>query len=62
VATFAEDGPTRCSGLPVERYSTDALRAVFGDGFRLEASVREMHRTPSGAEQPFIYCWFKVQW
>jgi SAM-dependent methyltransferase len=61
VATFAQDGPTRCTGLPVERYSTDSLRAVFGAGFQLETSVLETHWTPGGAKQSFVYCWFKVE-
>lgn len=56
VATFAESGPTKCSGLPVARYTPDALHAVFGSGFRLLESTREDHVTPSGAIQPFVYC------
>ncbi|MGH9807463.1 MAG: class I SAM-dependent methyltransferase [Terriglobia bacterium] len=56
VATFAEDGPTRCSGLEVARYSPDALHTEFGDDFRLVASRRQMHRTPWGAWQAFTYC------
>lgn len=56
VATFAEDGPTRCSGLPVARYSAAQLHHAFGGDFRLTKSVREVHRTPSGGEQRFSYC------
>jgi 2-polyprenyl-3-methyl-5-hydroxy-6-metoxy-1,4-benzoquinol methylase len=56
VATFAEDGPTRCSGLDVARYSPTQLHGVFGAGFVLETSVRENHTTPSGNQQGFIYC------
>lgn len=56
VATFADDGPTRCSGLEVARYSPDALHAEFGGGFRMIRSEREEHVTPSGAVQRFIYC------
>lgn len=56
IATFAEDGPVRCSGLPVERYSASELHGVFGPGFILEASVREDHTTPTGAHQAFTYC------
>jgi ubiquinone/menaquinone biosynthesis C-methylase UbiE len=57
VATFAEDGPTSCSGLPVQRYSAAGLHSTFGEGFRLIGSEREMHHTPSGRDQPFVYCW-----
>jgi SAM-dependent methyltransferase len=56
VATFAEDGPTQCSGLPVMRYSADALHAAFRERFTLIASEREDHRTPAGKRQAFTYC------
>lgn len=56
VATFAEDGPTRCSGLDVARYSPSALHAEFGSGFEQVAAHREEHRTPTGAIQAFTYC------
>ncbi|HJU89776.1 MAG TPA: class I SAM-dependent methyltransferase [Gemmatimonadaceae bacterium] len=60
VASFALDGPSRCSGLDVMRYSPESMRAEFGEGFRLVDSVREDHRTPSGATQAFVYCLCKV--
>ena len=56
VATFAEDGPERCSGLPVARYSAGALHAEFGSDFRLIRSERQQHITPWGAPQAFTYC------
>ena len=56
IATFAEDGPTRCSGLPVARYSPEALHRELGDGFELVSADRETHVTPTGSEQRFIYC------
>lgn len=56
VATFADDGPTRCSGLPVARYSAADLHGEFGRDFRLLVSRREMHETPRGARQAFVYC------
>ncbi|MAB11815.1 class I SAM-dependent methyltransferase [Hyphomonas sp.] len=56
VATFAEDGPETCSGLPVQRYSADELHQTFGAPFRRIRSVREMHHTPSGKTQSFVYC------
>ena len=60
VASFAPDGPTRCSGLEVVRYSPDALHAEFGAGFTLVDSVREDHRTPAGSTQAFMYCLCRV--
>lgn len=56
VATFGPEGPERCSGLPVVRYSSDALHAAFGDAFKLLEHIEEHHRTPWGTEQEFIYC------
>ena len=60
VASFAPDGPARCSGLQVVRYSPDAMHAQFGSGFRLLDSVRDEHHTPSGRMQAFVYCLCEV--
>ena len=56
VATFAEDGPESCSGLPVVRYSVEGLHSEFGTDFRLLRSEHEDHRTPGGQDQSFLYC------
>jgi SAM-dependent methyltransferase len=56
VASFGPDGPRRCSGLPVQRYSPEAMHAEFGTDFRLLDSVREDHQTPAGVTQAFVYC------
>lgn len=58
IATFAHDGPQRCSGLPVTRYSPDGLAAELGEGLRLVESVRHLHPTPWGVIQPFQYSRF----
>ena len=55
VATFADDGPERCSGMPVRRYDPPELAAEFGAGFRLVASRRYLHHTPAGVLQSFQY-------
>jgi ubiquinone/menaquinone biosynthesis C-methylase UbiE len=60
VATFAEDGPTQCSGLPVMRYSPGELHAQFGSAFALLRQEREEHHTPSGTVQKFVYCYCRV--
>ena len=57
VATFAEDGPEKCSGLPVMRYQPEALHAVFGDTFQLVEHEKEAHHTPFGTVQQFVYCY-----
>jgi SAM-dependent methyltransferase len=56
VATFGPQGPERCSGLDVVRYSADGLQAEFGAGLEKIASAREVHTTPWGVEQEFLYC------
>lgn len=56
VATFAEDGPEKCSGLPVMRYSADQLHGEFGAPFDLLGKEREEHHTPAGVIQRFVYC------
>ena len=55
IATFAADGPERCSGLPVQRYSTDSLCEEFGDGLSLVQAVTEDHGTPGGEQQRFLF-------
>ncbi len=59
IATFAEDGPTQCSGLPVMRYSAAELQAEFGEPFSLEQHHKEAHQTPFGSVQQFTYCHFR---
>jgi SAM-dependent methyltransferase len=59
IATFAEDGPLRCSGLETARYSAEQLQAEFAHGFVLEESHRESHVTPGGGVQAFTYCLFR---
>jgi 2-polyprenyl-3-methyl-5-hydroxy-6-metoxy-1,4-benzoquinol methylase len=60
VATFAEDGPLQCSGLPVMRYSATQLQAEFGAAFTLISHERESHHTPFGTTQQFTYCYFRM--
>lgn len=57
VAAFAEDGPTQCSGLPVERYAADRLFGELSTGVPLDLvfAERQVHITPSGSEQPFTW-------
>lgn len=55
IATFAVDGPMRCSGLEVARYTPEELAATFADGFTMEQGFVGSHRTPSGAEQRFSF-------
>ena len=59
IATFSEDGPEQCSGLPVRGYSPSSLLAELGPAFELLGHEKESHQTPIGKMQNFIYCHFK---
>jgi len=59
IATFALDGPKRCSGLPVVRYGPGEMAALFGPEFRLLDTVPETHVTPGTVEQRFTYFWLQ---
>ncbi|HXG88167.1 MAG TPA: class I SAM-dependent methyltransferase [Vicinamibacterales bacterium] len=61
IATFAPDGPKTCSGLPVMRYSPEALAAELGGEFRLVEAVPHLHKTPWGAIQSFQYSRFVLR-
>lgn len=59
MATFAEDGPRQCSGLPTMRFDAESLMAEFGPDFELLRTCRERHLTPGGAVQWFR--WFLLR-
>jgi len=61
VGTFGPEGPLRCSGLEVLRYDAEALHGEFGPRFKLIKSVQELHRTPFGTTQQFLYCYCAVE-
>jgi SAM-dependent methyltransferase len=60
VATFGPDGPSKCSGLDVLRYDAAALHGEFGAAFRLVSHETELHKTPWGGVQQFVYCYCDV--
>ena len=55
IATFAIDGPEKCSGLDVCRYDAPAMSAELGAEFQLLEQVNETHVTPWSMEQRFSY-------
>ena len=57
VATFGPEGPTQCSGLDVMRYNADGLHSEFGAAFSLIESATQLHQTPFGTTQQFLYCY-----
>ena len=61
VATFGPEGPDHCSGLSVVRYSAEGIHGQFGDEFSRVGSETEIHQTPWGVEQEFVYCYCRIQ-
>ena len=61
IASFADDGPKRCSNLDVCRYNAETMGAELGEGFSLVREARETHNTPWGSSQAFFYGVFRRQ-
>nr|WP_290666750.1 class I SAM-dependent methyltransferase [Ardenticatena sp.] len=59
MATFSLESPPTCSGLPVQRYSAEHLERVLGERFVLKETSKELHLTPRGGEQMYLYCLFR---
>jgi trans-aconitate methyltransferase len=59
IATFAPDGPERCSGLPVARHDAASLSALLGPSFELVRALPHDHVTPAGAVQKFQFSLFR---
>jgi SAM-dependent methyltransferase len=60
VSTFGPEGPAKCSGLDVMRYDADSLHREFGARFRPIESSKEVHHTPFGTAQQFLYCYCRI--
>lgn len=60
VATFGPSAPDMCSGLPVVRYSAEGIHQEFGEQFKKVGSETEIHHTPWGSEQEFVYCYCRM--
>jgi SAM-dependent methyltransferase len=60
IATFADNGPPKCSGLEVERYGIERLTQTVGRDFELIQSFREQHKTPFDTTQNFLYAHFRL--
>lgn len=58
IGTFSENGPERCSGLPVKQYSEDELTQVLSTAFRKIRCTHEDHLTPFNTVQNFLFCNF----
>ena len=56
IGAFAEDGPLKCSGLEIKRYSVDQISGLFKETFVLVESFKMLHKTPFDKEQSFSFC------
>ena len=59
IGTFAEDGPLKCSGLEIKRYSINNLKELFKENFEFIEGFKKLHSTPFDSEQSFTFCVFK---
>ena len=59
IGTFAEDGPLKCSGLEIKRYSIDNLKELFKENFEFIEGFKKLHSTPFDTQQSFTFCVFK---
>ena len=61
MSTFGPEGPEKCSGLDVVRYDSQNLHGQFGKSFKLINSSTELHKTPMGTAQQFLYCFCRME-
>lgn len=59
IGTFAEDGPLKCSGLEIKRYSVNNLVNLFKENFELVQGFKKLHNTPFDTQQSFTFCVFR---
>ena len=59
IGTFAEDGPLKCSGLEIKRYSINNLKELFKQNFEFIEGFKKLHSTPFDTQQSFTFCVFR---
>ena len=59
IGTFSEDGPLKCSGLEIKRYSINNLKELFKENFEFIEGFKKLHSTPFDTQQSFTFCVFK---
>ena len=58
IGTFSENGPLKCSGLDVRRYSEKVIEKLFNRSFKLIDSFYYDHVTPFNTTQNFLFSHF----
>ena len=59
ISTFSLTGPEKCSNLQVSQYSSYTLDMVFNENFKLMNQFNEVHTSPYGTTQDFLFCVFE---
>jgi ubiquinone/menaquinone biosynthesis C-methylase UbiE len=59
IGTFSENGPQKCSGVPIKQYSEQTMAARFSDYFQKIKCIKADHKTPLNTLQNFVFCSFK---
>lgn len=59
IGTFSENGPQKCSGLPIHQYTEQELTRELNKGFLKLKCITEDHLTPFNTVQNFLFCSFK---
>ena len=58
IGTFAENGPEKCSGLPVKQYSEESMSQTIRRWFEKIKCIHTDHITPFNTIQHFLFCSF----
>jgi len=59
IGTFSDNGPEKCSGLPIRQYTEKDLTQELNNGFQKIKCITEDHLTPFNTLQNFLFCSFK---
>jgi len=59
LATFSDEGPNKCSGLEICKYSELDLKKQFEEAFSVVDSFKENHSTPFETIQNFTFSVFQ---
>lgn len=59
IGTFSENGPTKCSGIPIRQYNENALSEKVQQFFKKIKCFTFDHTTPFNTVQNFIFCSFQ---
>jgi ubiquinone/menaquinone biosynthesis C-methylase UbiE len=59
IGTFSENGPAKCSGLPIKQYSESTLTTLIKKWFEKIKCIQTDHITPFNTIQNFLFCSFK---